>query len=65
MPSSNKDNSTDVESVTSNLAKQVSTLNKKDDPFAPRDGKTLLWRNIHMTLVSASLDMDTLDTLDT
>ena len=27
-------------------------LDAREDPFAPRDGKTLLWRNINMTLVS-------------
>jgi hypothetical protein len=26
-------------------------LSVSDDPFAPRDGKTLLWRNVNMTLV--------------
>ena len=27
----------------------------RDDPFAPREGKTLTWRNINMTLVSSKL----------
>jgi hypothetical protein len=29
-----------------------STTMKRDDPFAPREGKTLTWRNVDMTLVS-------------
>jgi hypothetical protein len=31
--------------------KQSSTLDNHDDPFAPREGKTLLWKNVNMTLV--------------
>ena len=27
-------------------------IEKRDDPFAPREGKTLTWRNVDMTLVS-------------
>jgi hypothetical protein len=30
---------------------EASVLDARDDPFAPREGKTLLWRNINMTLV--------------
>jgi hypothetical protein len=30
---------------------EATVLDARDDPFAPRDGKTLLWRNINMTLV--------------
>jgi len=30
----------------------ISTLAISDDPFAPREGKTLLWKNVNMTLVS-------------
>ena len=30
----------------------ISTLAVSDDPFAPREGKTLLWKNVNMTLVS-------------
>jgi hypothetical protein len=30
-----------------------SVLEAGDDPFANRDGKTLLWRNVNMTLVRA------------
>ena len=28
-----------------------STLAVSDDPFAPREGKTLLWHNVNMVLV--------------
>ena len=30
------------------------TVPLENDPFAPRDGKALLWRNINMTLVGLS-----------
>ena len=33
--------------------RQNSILDRHDDPFATREGKTLVWRNIQMTLVSA------------
>jgi len=29
----------------------VSVLDSHDDPFAPREGKTLAWKNVNMTLV--------------
>jgi hypothetical protein len=29
----------------------VSVLAAHDDPFAPREGKTLAWKNVNMTLV--------------
>lgn len=32
--------------------RKSSVLAVSDDPFAPREGKTLLWRNVNMTLVS-------------
>lgn len=32
-------------------SKKSSMLAVSDDPFAPREGKTLLWRNVNMTLV--------------
>jgi len=35
-----------------NLPRQTSTLDDQDDPFAFREGKTLVWRNVNMTLVS-------------
>jgi hypothetical protein len=28
-----------------------SILDSRDDPFAPRDGKTLTWQNVNMKLV--------------
>ena len=33
------------------LSKESSVLPASDDPFAPREGKTLLWRNVNMVLV--------------
>jgi hypothetical protein len=30
-----------------------SMLNRHDDPFAPREGKTLIWKDVNMTLVRA------------
>jgi hypothetical protein len=33
------------------VSHQVSTLDRHDDPFAPREGKTLIWKDINMTLV--------------
>jgi len=38
--------------------KQSSTLDNHDDPFAAREGKTLLWRNINMTLAGAKGEPD-------
>ena len=32
-------------------SRKSSMLAVSDDPFAPREGKTLLWRNVSMTLV--------------
>jgi hypothetical protein len=34
-----------------NKNKKSSMLDESDDPFAFREGKTLMWRNINMTLV--------------
>ncbi len=34
-------------------SKKSSLLAVSDDPFAPREGKTLLWRNVNMILVSS------------
>ena len=31
------------------------TLNRQDDPFAPREGKTLVWTDITMTLVCSKV----------
>ena len=33
------------------VGKAESNLNTHADPFAPRDGKTLVWKDINMTLV--------------
>ena len=33
----------------------LSVLASRDDPFAPREGKTLAWKNVNMTLVRAIL----------
>jgi hypothetical protein len=30
---------------------RISFLDTRDDPFAPRDGKTLTWQNVNMKLV--------------
>jgi hypothetical protein len=31
----------------------MSTIDESQNPFAVREGKTLTWKNINMTLVSA------------
>ncbi len=36
----------------------VSMLDRHDDPFAQRDGKTLTWRNINMTLSGTKKEKD-------
>ena len=38
----------------------VSVLASRDDPFAPREGKTLAWKNINMTLVRTKFQPITL-----
>ena len=35
------------------LSHAESKLHHHSDPFAPRDGKTLLWKNVNMKLVSS------------
>lgn len=43
-----------VEPVNNNLVlldRRTSTLQQSTDPFAPREGKALVWRNVSMTLV--------------
>jgi hypothetical protein len=35
------------------LNHQSSVLDRRDDPFAPREGKTLIWKDVNMTLVCA------------
>lgn len=37
------------------LDRGVSVLAAHDDPFAPRAGKTLTWKNVNMTLVCYAL----------
>mmetsp|Transcript_28345 Transcript_28345/g.65752 ORF Transcript_28345/g.65752 Transcript_28345/m.65752 type:complete len:84 (-) Transcript_28345:2605-2856(-) len=41
-----------------------STLDIRDDPFAPRDGKTLTWKNIQMTLVSLQRNQESMGNAD-
>ena len=33
------------------VKRKQSNLSAHDDPFAPRDGKTLVWKDVNMTLV--------------
>ena len=46
----------DIEVGVKPLSRETSSigLDAKEDPFARRDGKTLLWRNVNMILVSFS-----------
>jgi hypothetical protein len=30
---------------------ELTVLDRQDDPFAPREGKTLIWKDVNMTLV--------------
>ena len=39
-------------STPSTISNATLDANLSDDPFAPQDGKTLLWRGFNMTLVS-------------
>jgi hypothetical protein len=39
------------------VSKKISMLAVSDDPFAPREGKTLTWKNVNMTLVSCLFAM--------
>ena len=43
----------DIESGTKTTSRQVSMLDAGDDPFAPREGKSLVWKDINMILVSS------------
>lgn len=43
--------STDKSLGEPTFSKHGSQLSVSDDPFAPREGKTLLWKNVNMTLV--------------
>ena len=40
------------------VKRQASQLDRHDDPFAQRDGKTLTWRNINMTLAGTKKEKD-------
>jgi hypothetical protein len=46
------DDDIDEESATDDNTENKSiVLSKHEDPFAQRDGKTLIWQNVNMTLV--------------
>ena len=54
MPANGNSNDHDVEVAYNNgndARNDPAVLSASDDPFAPREGKTLLWTNINMTLV--------------
>eukprot|EP00522_Entomoneis_paludosa_P006385 CAMPEP_0172451976 /NCGR_PEP_ID=MMETSP1065-20121228/9768_1 /TAXON_ID=265537 /ORGANISM="Amphiprora paludosa, Strain CCMP125" /LENGTH=650 /DNA_ID=CAMNT_0013203947 /DNA_START=259 /DNA_END=2211 /DNA_ORIENTATION=+ len=59
VPATTNNNASDVVDVDVETAKdegmmsvnkQESVLSTKDDPFAPREGKTLVWKDVNMTL---------------
>ena len=37
------------------VQRKSSMLDRHDDPFAQREGKTLTWHNVNMTLVSTDV----------
>ena len=39
-------------------ARNKSKLSAHDDPFAPREGKTLVWRDVNMTLAGKGEEPD-------
>ena len=41
---------TNLEEAAIDIPVTTTTIGS-DDPFAPREGKTLLWRNVNMVLV--------------
>lgn len=41
----------ELASDLTSFSRKGSALAVSDDPFFPREGKTLLWRNVNMTLV--------------
>lgn len=51
---SEKEKEVDMDS----LPLQMSTLDRHDDPFAPREGKTLTWKNVNMTLAGKGDEPD-------
>ena len=42
----------ELHDVDVEVAPPMDGLSKSDDPFTPREGKTLIWKDINMTLVS-------------
>ena len=48
MKEEHSDSMTDLEN--NNLDRKDSQLDRHTDPFAPREGKTLVWRAVNMTL---------------
>jgi hypothetical protein len=51
--------STDNSHMASTLdeSNNTSFLDSRDDPFAPRDDKTLTWQNVNMKLVSLDFNL--------
>lgn len=45
-------NANPLKSKSKAFSKKASHMSISDDPFAPREGKALLWKNVNMTLVS-------------
>ena len=45
----------ELHDVDVEVAPPMDGLSKSDDPFTPREGKTLIWKDINMTLVSQKL----------
>jgi hypothetical protein len=43
---------TSSETDNEEICRNISENRSQTDPFAPREGKTLCWRNVSMTLVS-------------
>jgi hypothetical protein len=44
---------TSQETTKDDMNRQGSALDRHDDPFEPREGKTLIWKDVNMTLVRA------------
>ena len=43
-------------SMYDKLGRKMSTLDSHVDPFAEREGKTLVWKNVNMTLAATKKD---------
>jgi hypothetical protein len=43
------------ETVSMQPSTSMDALDPHTDPFAARDGKTLLWKNVNMVLVSSEM----------